>query len=87
MGDAGVWSIELPSQEALNSTQPFCVDTLSFEQWLQFVMMAKFEEMIRLSLPLPSKCEIAPMAEEAFKGRSVGVVIDQIQLIDRLLSH
>lgn len=83
----GIWSTQVPSLEALSSTQPFCVDTLSFEQWLQFVMMVRFEEMIHNSIPLPKQCDIAPMAEEAFKGRSLSKVIVLISAIDKLINN
>jgi len=81
-----LWASSAPSQAALSSTQPFCVDTLSFEQWLQFVMMVRFRHMIQTQMPLPGKCDIAPMAEEAFKGRSLGGVISAIRAVDELLS-
>ncbi|OYW90485.1 MAG: pseudouridine synthase, partial [Pseudomonadales bacterium 32-61-5] len=31
----GVWEALSPDPQALASREPFCVDTLSFEQWLQ----------------------------------------------------
>jgi len=81
-----LWASSAPSQAALSSTEPFCVDTLSFEQWLQFVMVVRFRKMIQVKVPLPGKCDIAPMAEEAFKGRSLGKVVSAIRAIDELLS-
>ncbi|MEC8429313.1 MAG: YqcC family protein, partial [Pseudomonadota bacterium] len=30
-----LWETQRPADEALASTQPFCIDTLSFPQWLQ----------------------------------------------------
>ena len=86
MRDCGILSTVVPSVAALSSTQPFCVDTLNFEQWLQFVMMARFEGMIQNSQPLPTQCDIAPMAEEAFKGRLFPNVIARLRAIDKLLS-
>ncbi|MCQ3971707.1 YqcC family protein, partial [Klebsiella pneumoniae] len=29
-----LWSVEPPAPEDLASVEPFCVDTLRFEQWL-----------------------------------------------------
>ena len=87
MEGCGIWSTEVPSSEALSSTEPFCVDTLNFEQWLQFVLVARFEEMIRYSLPLPNQCDITPMAEEAFKGRSLSKVIVLLSAMDKLVSN
>jgi len=81
-----LWASSAPSEAALSSTEPFCVDTLSFEQWLQFVMVVRFRQMIQAKVPLPGKCDIAPMAEEAFKGRSLGDVVSAIRAVDELLS-
>ncbi len=81
-----LWASEPPSQQALNSTQPFCVDTLSFEQWLQFVMMPRFQQMIQTATPLPTQCDISPMAQEAFKSPSLSSVMVVIRAIDKLLS-
>jgi len=86
MQACNVWAQESPSLEALSSRQPFCVDTLRFEQWLQFVMMPNFEKMIHQSLPLPTQCDIASMAEEAFKGQPLAEVIELIRAVDELLT-
>lgn len=64
----GYWSAVTPSAEALESTKPFCVDTLTFVEWLQFVFIEKLRAIIRDNGELPSKCEVAPMAEEHFRG-------------------
>ncbi len=63
---AGFWSSESPSAEALASTAPFCVDSLSMPQWLQFVFLPRMKALIDNGLPLPAMA-IAPMAEEAFR--------------------
>ncbi|MEY8247818.1 MAG: YqcC family protein [Bermanella sp.] len=81
-----LWASTPPSQAALSSTQPFCVDTLSFEQWLQFVMIVRFRGMIQTSMPLPGNSDMAAMATEAFKGRSLPAVVAIIRAIDELLS-
>jgi len=86
MRASGIWSESEPSQDALESEQPFCVDTLPFEQWLQFVMIPRFNWMIAENMALPSQCDIAPMAEEAFKLRNLNGVILCLKSIDQLLS-
>ncbi|UTW13948.1 YqcC family protein [Marinobacterium rhizophilum] len=65
-----LWQQVAPSREALGSTEPFCVDTLSFCEWLQWIMLPRFDDMIRQQQPLPGSSDIAAMAEEAFKGVS-----------------
>jgi uncharacterized protein YqcC (DUF446 family) len=62
----GLWSTQPPSAEALASRQPFCVDTLRFEQWLQFVFMPRVEGLLRAGQCLPGKCDITPMAEQSY---------------------
>ncbi len=36
-----LWQDILPPDEALASSEPFCVDTLTFPQWLQFIFIPK----------------------------------------------
>jgi uncharacterized protein YqcC (DUF446 family) len=59
----GLWQAAAPSPEALQSTQPFCIDTLEFPQWLQFVLLPRFQALVDVRAPLPPDCGIAPMAE------------------------
>ncbi len=86
MRNEGLWGEHAPSQHDLSSQEPFCVDTLSFEQWLQFVMIVRFEQMIESNTALPTQCDIAPMAQEAFKHRSLNSIIEKINKIDDLLN-
>ncbi|GAA6135163.1 YqcC family protein [Oceaniserpentilla sp. 4NH20-0058] len=80
-----IWAACAPSANALQSDQPFYVDTLSFEQWLQFVMVPTFTQMIEQGIPLPNVCDISPMAQEVWKGRYSDVQ-NTICLIDQLLT-
>jgi len=66
-----LWKAQAPSAIALSSSSPFCCDTLPFEQWLQFVFIAKISQMINLGQALPTKIALTPMAEESFKHLSV----------------
>ncbi|MEX1033430.1 MAG: YqcC family protein [Cellvibrionaceae bacterium] len=83
-----LWSEERPSPQALASVQPFCVDTLNFEQWLQFVFIERMQFMIDEGLPLPTQCGLAPMAEENFRGCAVDptTLIDCLKQLDQVLS-
>ncbi|MFT3929779.1 MAG: YqcC family protein [Spongiibacteraceae bacterium] len=60
------WQRELPSPEALASSEPFCVDTLTFAQWLQFIFLPRMHALVAAGQLPPGKCEIKPMAEEYF---------------------
>ena len=64
----GLWESEPPSAAALASTQPFCIDTMGFEQWLQFIFLPTMYRLLEAGESLPTECAIAPMAEEYFRG-------------------
>ncbi|WP_226648471.1 YqcC family protein [Microbulbifer variabilis] len=64
-----LWQEEIPTAEALASTEPFCVDTLTLPQWLQFIFLPRMHQLIEGEMPLPRQCGIAPIAEEFFKDR------------------
>ena len=70
--ELALWQEESPSAQALESIQPFCVDTLSFSEWLQWVFLVKMRIVIAHQLPLPKTSAIAPMAEEALKEQRDG---------------
>ena len=83
------WDKKPPSTEALASTQPFCVDTLTLPQWLQFIFLPTIYRMLEEDEPLPQRCGIAPMAEEFFRGSglAIGGLVDALLRIDELLSE
>lgn len=61
---AGVWDEEPPPTRALESGQPFCFDTLSFTQWLQWVFIPRVRRLVADREPLPPHSDIVPYAEE-----------------------
>lgn len=83
-----VWSDQEPAPEALQSTEPFCIDTLEFTEWLQFVFIVRMKVLIESGHPLPAVSGMAPMAEEYFRGRAVAgaALIRELEEMDRLLS-
>ena len=85
----GRWERQTPPAEALASTQPFAVDTLSFDQWLQWILLPRMSELLVLQLPLPANSAIAPMAEEVYESGDPGAtrIIMIIADIDLLLSE
>jgi|GEM_PF-124673 len=66
MQAADLWSEQTPSAEALASSLPFCCDTLSFENWLQFVFIPKMLHLLAHRMPMPQSLVIAPMAEQTW---------------------
>lgn len=68
--------------DALMSTEPFCIDTLSLPQWLQFVLIARLRALIDGDLSLPSGSGVLPLAEEYFKSRKDALPL--LRIIDAL---
>ncbi len=76
----GLWEAVSPSIEAFSSDQPFCFDTMTFSQWLQWVFVARFRAILEGGHPLPERCGVASMAEEAYRGQDLN---DLVQLLDK----
>lgn len=85
--NAKLWQQKKVDFNLLQSTQPFCHDTLKPQQWLQFVFIAKLEQLIKMNLPLPANCDITPYIQEALKEHSnVSDITKATKAIDDLLS-
>ena len=83
-----LWDTIPPSTAALASDQPFCVDTLSLPQWLQFIFLPTLYQLLEENQPLPARCGIAPMAEEYFRGGGLpsSALEEALLRMDTLLS-
>jgi uncharacterized protein YqcC (DUF446 family) len=83
-----LWDREYPSDEALASTQPFAIDTLTFPQWLQFIFLPRLYLMIEQQLALPKVSGVKPMAEEYFGVLNLpsAALIRHLEKVDIMLS-
>ncbi|MFT5710544.1 MAG: hypothetical protein ACI8QT_001241 [Halioglobus sp.] len=83
-----LWQNIPPCEKALASDQPFCVDTLTLSQWLQFILLPTLYGLMKEGRELPKRCGVAPMAEEYFKGSELPVdaLIVALRDIDIALS-
>ena len=88
MREQARWEAQPPSEEALRSSQPFAFDTLDFDQGLQWVFVAKLNDLMVRQLPLPGNCAVGPMAEEVYGPDDPGGqrLIRLIAEIDHLLT-
>lgn len=62
----GWWAEQAPSAQALASQEPFCVDSMAFEQWLQWIFLPRMKRLVERGAELPSVSGIQPMAEQVF---------------------
>ena len=65
-----LWSEEEISEEKLSSKVPFCADTLSYPEWLQFVFIRRMQAIVDGEDELPSASGLFPMAQVYF-GRDI----------------
>ena len=88
MREQEIWDEVQPSSEALSSSQPFCIDTLSFSQWLQFIFIDRMKFIIEQEGALPASSEIVPMAEEYFGQTSIEAkhIIEALVALDDLIN-
>ncbi len=86
MRNSGLWASEEPAPEALASTQPFCVDTLALEEWLQFVFIPRIRAIVAAETNMPAKCEIKPVVEEAMANPGAELV-RVVALLDEAITR
>ena len=63
--DHALWQEIMPDPAALDSTQPFCMDTLDPVEWLQWVLIPRMHALLDSEQALPSEFAIAPYYEMA----------------------
>jgi len=65
---SGLWQSVAPDSEAFASTEPFCVDSMTSLQWLQWVFLPRMQALLDAGAPLPVTLAIAPYYEVALEA-------------------
>lgn len=78
-----VWLPMPPPVEAMASTTPFCVDTMAFSQWLQWIFIPRVRAIIDRGGALPTGSNITSYAEETLpcerlEGEKLLLIIEQL---------
>lgn len=63
----GLWQTSTPAVCAFMSDVPFSADSMPLEQWIQWMMLPRFQAMIESGARLPSQCGVAPMATHVWQ--------------------
>ncbi len=84
----GKWDANKPAESDLGSRIPFCMNTLKFEQWLQWIFLPKMKDMLEQTKPLPVQSAIFEYAEECLlkSDPSTDCLLKQLKLFDELIS-
>lgn len=85
----GLWETHPPAPAALMSEQPFCFDTLTFTQWLQWILLERVRQTITNGIPLPTHSDIHPLAEHVFADLDFDstALLKSIKRFDRAISQ
>lgn len=65
MRELSLWQPMPPEPEAFESQEPFSVDTMSAEQWLQWVLIPRMHALLAAEASLPTRFAITPYYEMA----------------------
>lgn len=87
--DSVFWQQSPPEASALASEEPFCVDTLRAEQWLQWVLLPRMHALLDSGAPLPTGFLLTPYFEEALEGAPSDIepLLAQIGRLDALFGE
>ncbi|MCU0727843.1 MAG: YqcC family protein [Planctomycetes bacterium] len=66
----GRWQAKALPRKAMEFKEPFGADTMSFEQWLQFVLVPRVRQIVAGREAFPPKSETAVYAARYFEGDS-----------------
>jgi len=85
----GMWKAVPPSDEDLSSSEPFCVDTLDFDQWLQWIFLPRMKTILEQDLALPNASGILEMAEMIYASRlgEFRTLLSLLAQFDRLITE
>ena len=83
-----LWSAIPPELTAFESREPFCIDTMAPEAWLQWIFIPRMRAILESQQPLPTNMAIAPYFEVSFSQRGDGYqpLLTVLQNLDELLS-
>lgn len=83
-----LWDAQPPTQQALDSSHPFCFDTLRFPQWLQWIFIPQVQRILAADQELPMASDIHPYAEEYFRqvDWDAQVILDLVRRFDRCIN-
>lgn len=83
------WQQSPPEAAAFVSKEPFCLDTMSAEQWLQWVLLPRMHALLDSGAPLPTGFALSPYFEEALEGAAsdIAPLLARIAQLDALFDR
>ncbi|NDL65544.1 YqcC family protein [Acerihabitans arboris] len=79
-----IWQPLPPARDAFDSPEPFCIDTMRPEQWLQWILLPRMHALLDQRAALPRRFAITPYFEEALPHATR--LLGALQRLDDLLN-
>ena len=83
----GHWQVSRPEPEAFESQEPFCIDSMSLQQWLRYLFIPRMQALVDAQASLPRTCALTPQVEMQLTSQSQLSIIEVTQAIDELLTE
>lgn len=81
-----LWEATPPNLEAMANPQPFCVETLSPTQWLQWIFIPRMQAILDAGADLPRNFAITPYLEESLKTEDyLKAICEPLLKLEKLL--
>lgn len=83
----GLWSAQEMPEAARHSTEPFAVDCLQFEEWLQWIFLPRMKAILETGQALPRHSGIREMAEMVYaeKRQHLEALLEALGCFDQLI--
>ncbi len=83
-----LWQTIPPSAEAFQSEQPFAIDTMTANEWLQWIFIPRMQALIDSRGALPAQIAVSPYIEEALKEQeNLELLLQPLIEIENLLKN
>ncbi|AFJ45952.1 YqcC family protein [Shimwellia blattae] len=82
------WQEQPPHESVFTSTQPFFMDTMAPEEWLQWVLIPRMTALCAAEHPLPETFAVAPYFEMAVQAPRQGrdEILAELLALDALFA-
>lgn len=81
MKKSGLWQNEPLSQDAYTCKEAFCADTMSFEQWLQFVFIPRVQKSLETDGPWPQSSQVGVYALKNIEDEGLKVLLAEFDTL------
>lgn len=78
----GLWNGAPPPAAAFASQMPFCCDSLTLEQWLQWVLIPRLQALLDAGQRIQFNSDITSYAEECWQTKAE--YLDLIEILRKL---